>query len=119
MATAIKHVEEFNSANPELWDLWIETLEFYLQANKIEDVFLSLVDPATYEIDRSEPSQVVQRFQLHKRHKHVRKSVSTYITKLRKIAKHCNFGVSLDAMLMNCLVCGLKDGTLKRRLSAQ
>ena len=43
------------------------------------------------------------------------KSTSTFISKLRALAKLCNFGTSMDIMLCDRLVCGVSDSHIQRR----
>ena len=46
-------------------------------------------------------------------------SVADYTAELRKIAKHCPFGESLEDMLRDRIVCGISDPHLQRRLLAE
>ena len=42
--------------------------------------------------------------------------MSTYVSELRSLAEHCNFGAMLDLMLRDRLVCGINDDAIQRRL---
>ena len=57
------------------------------------------------------PSETVQRFKFE--------SVAAYVAELHAIAKHCNFGVSLQAMLRDDIVCGINDKVVQRRLLSE
>ncbi|GLV46088.1 hypothetical protein CBL_05173 [Carabus blaptoides fortunei] len=61
----------------------------------------------------------MQRFQFHKRDQKSTESVAEYITELKKIAEHCQFGVILQDMLRDRLVCGVKNESVQRRLLAE
>ena len=45
--------------------------------------------------------------------------MSTYVSELRSLAEHCNFGATLDLMLRDRLVCGINDDAIQRRLLAE
>ena len=40
----------------------------------------------------------------------------TYVAEFRALAKHCNFGETLDVMIRNRLVCGINDDSIQKRL---
>ena len=65
------------------------------------------------------PSVIVQRFKFNSRAHQAEETVSTYVSELHSIAEHCNFGESLDDMLRDCLVCGINDEQIQRRLLAE
>ena len=39
-----------------------------------------------------------------------------YVAELRKVSEYCEFGTTLDSMLRDRLVCGVRDVRLQRRL---
>ena len=41
------------------------------------------------------------------------------MAELRKLAEHCEFGDSLNEMLRDCLVCGINDHQIQRRLLSE
>ena len=45
--------------------------------------------------------------------------MATYVAELRSLAEFCNFGQTLEAMLRDCIVCGINDDTIQRRLLAE
>ena len=65
------------------------------------------------------PSEIVQRYKFHTRFREPSESVATYVSELRSIAEYCNFDATLDAMLRDRLVCGIRDDAIQRRLLAE
>ena len=47
--------------------------------------------------------------------------MATYVSEIRSIAEaeYCNFGLSLDEMLRDCLVCGINNDTIQNRLLSE
>ena len=107
-------------------------------------VFLSVCGASTYELIRSlvapdkptdktlveltklvkdhltpRPSSIVQRFHFNARTQSENESVSQYVAELRKLAETCEFDASLENMLRDRLVCGLRDPKTQRRLLAE
>ena len=108
-------------------------------------VFLSVCGPATYEIIKAQAaptavrqkkyeeiikllrdyfvpktSSIVSRFQFHRREQRSGESISTFIGELRQLAEKCNFEAgTLNDMLRDRLVCGVRDENLQRRLLAE
>jgi len=46
-------------------------------------------------------------------------SVSTYLSQLRSLTEHCNYGTKLDKMLRDRLVCGIEVPAIQKRLLAE
>ena len=113
-------------------------------AEKLRAVFLSVCGAPTYELIRSlvapnkptektleeltklvkdhltpRPSSIVQRFHFNARVQNENESVSQYVAELRKLAETCEFDASLENMLRDRLVCGLRDPKTQRRLLAE
>ena len=65
------------------------------------------------------PSSIMQRYTFNARCQKDGESVAEYVAELRHIAEHCDFSQSLENMLRDRLVCGLKDSRLQRRLLAE
>jgi len=63
------------------------------------------------------PSVTVQRFKFNSRLKQPGETVTAFVAEL-KIIQHCEFGDgdTLNAMLRDCLFCGISDVRMQRRL---
>ena len=62
------------------------------------------------------PSPIVKRFEFNSRCQREGESIATYVAELRKIAEHCQFGVVLNDMLRDRLVCSTIHKGIQRRL---
>ena len=149
MAATLGRIEEFDGDKEE-WSQYQERLEYFFQANGIENadkkcaVFLSLIGASTYKRLRNliapakpdtktyaqlvkaladhfspTPTESVQRFKFHSRVRRPGESVATFVSELRCLAEFCNFGAALEDMLRDCLVCGINDAGIQRRLLAE
>ena len=65
------------------------------------------------------PSAIVQRFRFHSRTQKEGETVAEFIADLRKLSEHCKFADTLDDMLRDRLVCGIRDARIQRRLLAE
>ena len=65
------------------------------------------------------PSAIVQRFRFHSRTQKEGETIADFIADLRKLSEHCDFGETLDHMLRDRLVCGIRDVRIQRRLLAE
>ena len=65
------------------------------------------------------PIVIAERFYFHQRNQGLNESVAEYITELRKLALHCEFGEFLKDALRDQLVCGLRSDALQKQLLAQ
>ena len=65
------------------------------------------------------PSAIVQRFKFHTRVRHPGESIATFVSELRKLSEHCDFGNQLDTMIRDRLVCGVADERIQRKLLAE
>ena len=64
------------------------------------------------------PLVIVERFHFHRRNQASSESISEYVTELRRLATHCEFGDYLEQALRDRLVCGIRhENTQKRLLS--
>ena len=82
--------------------------------------FKTIVDKMTKHF-QPEPSEIVQRKRFHSRQRLPNESVNEYVTQLKHIAEHCNFGNSdrLKEMLRDRLVCGIANDKWQQRLLAE
>ena len=65
------------------------------------------------------PSRVVQHYVFNSRVRKQGESVATYIAELKRLSEHCEFTATLEDMLCDCLVCGINDSRIQRRLLAE
>ncbi|CAG2240240.1 unnamed protein product [Mytilus edulis] len=119
----------------EDWTQYVEGIERYFNANEIDeedqkrDIFLtpakpekkSLADLTKLVKDHRDPvpSEIIQRFKFNSRTRHSDESVRTFIAALRSLTEHCNYGDTLNAMLRDRLVVGIKSDRIQRRLLAE
>ena len=146
--SAGRKIEEFDPEREE-WPVYVECLEFYLDANSITDeskkrsVLLSVI-PSAYKLVRSllapakpkqkafkeltelmtrhynpVPSEIVQRYKFHTRFRQPMEFVATFVSKLRALAEHCQFGDTLELMLRDKLVCAINDEAIQKRLLSE
>ena len=113
-------------------------------AAKKRAIFLSSVGASTYSLLRSlvapakpgektftelitalsnhfqpAPSPIVERFKFHSRVRKPGESVADFVAELRRLSEHCKFGTTLNDMIRDRLVCGIKDDALQKRLLAE
>ena len=65
------------------------------------------------------PSEIVQQFKFHSHCRKGGETVATFLSELRSLAQHCNFGAALDNMLRDRFVCGIQDDSIQRRLLSE
>ena len=65
------------------------------------------------------PSVIVQRFKFNFRSQREGESVGEFVAELRRLSEHCKFDATLDDMLRDRLVCGIRDVRTQRRLLAE
>ena len=65
------------------------------------------------------PLEIGERFRFYKRNQRERESILSYVTELRKLATHCNFGGNLNEALRDRLVCGLRNMQIQKRLLSE
>ena len=112
--------------------------------NKQRAIFLSVCGPKTYSLIRdllqprkpsatdikeiletvarhfmSKPNVILERFKLHNRERREDESITGYIAELRKLSEHYNFGKTLENMIRDRLVCGVKNESIQRRLLSE
>ncbi|KAG8125219.1 hypothetical protein E2320_020520 [Naja naja] len=65
------------------------------------------------------PSRIAHRHAFRQRTQAENESISEYVAALHSAALHCGFRDQLDDMLLDQLVCGVRDLRLQRRLLAK
>ena len=64
-------------------------------------------------------SEIVQRYKFHTCFQEPAESVAKYMSELRSIAEYYNFNSTLDKMLHNWLVGGIREDVIQRQLLAE
>jgi hypothetical protein len=133
----------------ESWTHYQERLEQFFEANDIRDakkraVLLSICGKATYQLASSllapaelaqssyvdickalkthfdpQPPELVLRSRFYERSRRAGESVAEFLAELRKLAKDCNFGSSLEGMLRDRLSLGINDEAIENKLRAE
>ena len=128
----------------EEWASYTERLKQYFTANAIKTVekhaiFLSICGVETYRVIRNlttlgkptdhtfeelvqlmqahrnpPPSVTIQRFTFSTRSQKDGETVSQFVAELHRLLEHCTFDISLDDMLRDRLVCGVRDNRVQR-----
>ena len=126
-------ISEFFSAQ-EIWTSYIECLEQYLIANKVEEtdqqraILLSVCSPATYRLIHNfaspkKPTELkfndimdlvtkhhnLKPFVIVQRYQFNTKKCHGGESELCHLSKHCSFGTSLNEMLHDQIVCRIED----------
>lgn len=65
------------------------------------------------------PSEIVQRYRFYTRQRKLEEKVADFSANLRELARGCNFGATLNAMLRDPLVLGISEDSWRRRLFAE
>ncbi len=65
------------------------------------------------------PTEVMQRYRFNSRSRKEGESVADYVAQPRKLAEFCNYGNSLDKMLRDRLVWGVKDPSIQKKLLSE
>ncbi|VDI58342.1 Hypothetical predicted protein [Mytilus galloprovincialis] len=65
------------------------------------------------------PSSIEQRCKFNSRLRQPNELVSQFVAELRQISEHCDYKATLDDMLRDSLVCGIKEDRIQRHLLAK
>ena len=147
MATYGK-IGEFDPSS-EKWDNYIERAEQFYIANDINDdvkkraILLSSCGAKTYQLLRglsdNNPSTksyaelntlmkehlyparnpIAERFKFNTRDRLPNESIAEYLAVLRRLSEHCEYGTTLNQMLRDRLVCGVKYEKIQQRLLSE
>ena len=63
--------------------------------------------------------EIAEQFKFHSRVRQAGELIATYVAELRLLSEYCNFDVTLDDMLRDCLVRGMNNGAIQKHLLAQ
>ena len=141
-------VGPFN-ADREDWSSYIERLQQYFIANKVKEdklraILLSVSGAPTYKVIRNlaaprkptaftfgelvefvqsyyspAPSTIVQHYNINTRVQKEGESVVEFVAELKKLLEHCQFNATLEDMLRDRLVCGIRDSRTQERLLSE
>ena len=109
-----------------------------MDEEKKRSVFLTIIGPEAYKLLRSllapdkpgkktfkslteimtkqynpAPSERVQRYKFNTWLHQPTESVAVYVSELHSLAEHCNYGVILNEMLCDQLVCSINDDAIQ------
>ena len=62
------------------------------------------------------PTEVMQRFRFNSRSRKEGETVADYVAELRRLAEFCNYGNTLDKMLRDRLVWGVRNAGIQKKL---
>ena len=79
--------------------------------------FAELVQLAT-DHHHPKPSIIMRRFRFNTGVREQGESITTFVTRLRDLASHCEYGESAKELIRDRLVCGVRDDALQRGLLA-
>lgn len=65
------------------------------------------------------PSAIAQRFAFNNRVQREGETMAQFVAELRKLSQHCEFEGTLEQMIRDRIVCGIRDSRLQRRLLAE
>ena len=146
MSSTIGHIGEYEESREEWTQYAERLGHFLAAngidaAEKKRSVFLSVVGPKTYNLLGSllapakpgeksydvlieklkdhynpAPAEIVERHKFYTRQQRPGENIATFVSELRSIAKRCNFEGTLEKMIRDRLVCGVRDDRLQRRL---
>ena len=139
------NLEEFN-ANSGNISSYLERLQLYFEANKVEEdrrvpVLLTVIGSKAYDTLRSllaptlpgektfselldvlkkhfdpQPLVIAERFRFYKRSQKPDESIADFIASLGRLSIKCEFGEFLDQALRDRFVCGVHSGAIQMKL---
>ncbi|KAE9542264.1 hypothetical protein AGLY_003391 [Aphis glycines] len=131
------------------FDSWIERFELYVTLNEInvhkkQLLFLTLLGNDGYALLRdlctpnkpidkkyddlksfltnyinSKPNLITDRYKFKERRQAANETVIQFITGLKKMSGHCEFGTVLDDALRDQVIWGIRDSNIKKRLLSE
>ena len=79
--------------------------------------FNELVKLAT-EHHNPKPSIIIRRFRFNTCVRQQGETITSFVTRLRDLASHCEYGATAKELIRDRLVCGIRDDELQRNLLA-
>ena len=71
------------------------------------------------EHQNPKPSVIMERYKFDKSDRQPGESIPFYVTELKHLSEHCEFGVTLEDMIRDRLVCGVRSPKIQQRLLAE
>ena len=71
------------------------------------------------EHQNPKPSVIMEKYKLNKRDRQPGESIPFYVTELKCLSEHCDFGLTLKDMIRDRLVCGVRSPKIQQRLLAE
>ena len=65
------------------------------------------------------PSVIMERYKFNKRDRQPGESIPFYVTELKRLSEHYDFGVTLEDTIRDRLVCGMRSPKTQQRLLAE
>ncbi|KRX28068.1 hypothetical protein T07_3822 [Trichinella nelsoni] len=116
----LNQIEAFQREKGASWELYVERLNFYFEANDITSAEKKrAILMCVKEHFNPAPSEIVFRLRFHKRSQRPNESITEYVAALMHLSENCNFGNTLDDMLRDRLVGGIRDEVIQRGLLAE
>ena len=147
MATYGK-IGEFDPAT-ELWNNYIERVDQFFIANDVADatkkreILLSSCGAKAYQLLRGlsnndptsnsydqlvklmrdhlypPPNSIAERFKFNTRDRQPSETIAQNVAVLRRLSEHCEYGATLDDMLRDRIVCGIKEEKIQQKLLSE
>ena len=142
--SSIGKLPEYNQH--EDWEDYCERLNSYFDVNSVAEgkktgILLTLVDASTYRLMKDlafprKPSEktykdlielvqkhkspgrneIVERYKFHSAQRQEGETVNAFLSRLKHMAEHCNFGNQLEINLRDRFVTGIQDDHMLRRM---
>ena len=71
------------------------------------------------EYQNPNPSVIMGRYKFNKKDRKPGESIPFYVTELKRLSEHCDFGVTLQDMIRDKLVCGVRSPKIQQSLLAE
>ncbi|XP_047517455.1 uncharacterized protein K02A2.6-like isoform X1 [Pieris napi] len=131
------------------WSAYIERVEMYFLANKIEDgvklpTLIAVMGEDSYDLLSTlaspkkpssltfkevvnlmethlqpKPSILAERYRFRQRRQQENESIADYVADLKKLSRFCDFSTTLEDNIRDQFVCGLKSESTRQRLFAE
>lgn len=131
------------------WLAYVERMEMYFVANKVEEAvklptLISVMGEEAYELLTTlaspkkpsslslqeavnllgahlqpKPSFLAERYRFRQRRQLQNETIAEYVAELKKMARYCDFGSTLEDNLRDQFVCGVKSESTRQKLFAK